>query len=144
MKILALIISALLASSVVYFFYSGGVHIYIVTGDGAHHIGAHLTDNSQPSSQPGGTASTTSSPSESNVSTESKELGTGSGGSPKGSDTSLDHNAKSDEATATRKDAITASVNSESRKKRFHHRRYRRYYRPYYYRRYNDCTCPTG
>lgn len=138
MKILALIISALLTSSVFYFFYSGGIHIYIVTGDGAHHIGAHLTDNSQSSSQPGGPISTSS------PSTESKELGTGSADSPKGTDTSRDHNAKRDEATPTRMDATATSDNSESHKQRFHHRRYRRYYSPHYYRRYNDCTCPTG
>lgn len=140
MKILATIISTLLAGSVLYFFYSGGVHIYIVTGDGAHHIGAHLTDNSQPSNPP----SMSSSPSESNVSTQSRELGSASDDSPKGSDTFHNHNAEGDEDTATRKAAIAASVKSRSRKKGFNHRRYRRYYRPYYYRRYNDCTCPTG
>ena len=138
MKVLALVLSALLASTAFYLIYSGGIHIYVVTGDGAHHIGAQLTDNSQP----GGLASTSSPASEANVSAESKDSGTGTGGSPKPSDTSHDQNAKSDEARGRGNDEIAASKNSESRK-RFHHRRYRRYYRPYYYRRYNDCTCPS-
>jgi hypothetical protein len=141
MKALALtLISASLASTAFYLVYSGGVHIYIVTGDGAHHIGAQLTDNSQPSTQPIGPAPTSSPASESNVLAESRDLDTGNGGSAKSSETSHDQNAKSDEATSASNDEIAASDNPESHRKRFHRRRYRRYY----YRRYNECTCPSG
>ena len=130
-------ISAILAGTAVYLCYSGGVHIYIVTGDGAHHIGAQLTDNSQPSSPP----TLVPGSGEARQSSDSKDSGVGSGGAPNTNNELRAEKTTSAAATTGGNNENSASDSSESKPKRVRRRRHRIRYR---YNPYNECTCPPG